>query len=542
MPILSRPRASIGPRSSHLYLRIQQTLYAVSPLECDPSIAAKAFRLNKPDGTLYDVAQTHHGHRCDCPDFIFRRDGLDPSGCKHVKALIHQGLLDHPEETSRRGQAGSPPSGLSRSQGLESRAGWDSSGPARPAPSSEEMRMTPSAPLILSACRTPIGRYLGGLSGLSAIELGVIAAREALARAGVDPAEVDEAIVGNVLSAGLGQAPARQVALGAGMPPTSSALTVNMVCGSGLRAVMLAASAIRAGDADLVLAGGMESMSNAPHLLRGGRGGWKLGDRDLVDSMLHDGLTCAVEGWPMGHAAERTAEQCGLSRADLDAFALESQRRAVAAQSGRRLRGGDRAGPRRGQGKGEQGTRGASRCPPTRARAAIRPPRDWLAWPRRSAPTASSRRATRRPSATARRWWSSPPRRRPGGWAPGRSPGSSRRRSPASTRATSSSPPSAPSARPSPGRASAPTRSISTRSTRPSPRSCSGASAAWRSTRRRVNVHGGAIALGHPIGASGARVLVTLLHALERRQERLGLAALCLGGGNAVAMIVERVA
>ena len=124
--------------------------------------------------------------------------------------------------------------------------------------------------LILSACRTPIGRYLGGLSGLSAIELGVIAAREALARAGIDPGEVDEAIVGNVLSAGLGQAPARQVALGAGMPPTSSALTVNMVCGSGLRAVMLAASAIRAGDADLILAGGMESMSNAPHLLRGG--------------------------------------------------------------------------------------------------------------------------------------------------------------------------------------------------------------------------------------------------------------------------------
>ena len=103
MPILShprRPRASIGARSSHLYLRIQRTLYVVSPLECDPSIAAKAFRLSKPDGTLYDVAQTHHGHRCDCPDFIFRRDGLDPSGCKHVKALIHQGLLDHPEETS----------------------------------------------------------------------------------------------------------------------------------------------------------------------------------------------------------------------------------------------------------------------------------------------------------------------------------------------------------------------------------------------------------------------------------------------------------
>src|SRR3954447_1414813 len=143
------------------------------------------------------------------------------------------------------------------------------------------MPMTASAPLILSACRTPIGRYLGGLSGLTAIELGVIAAREALPRAGIDPGEVDEAIVGNVLSAGLGQAPARQVALGSGMPPTSSALTVNMMCGSALRAVMLASAAVRAGDAGLVLAGGIESMSNAPHLLKGGRGGWKLGNREL---------------------------------------------------------------------------------------------------------------------------------------------------------------------------------------------------------------------------------------------------------------------
>src|SRR5215207_4816445 len=130
-------------------------------------------------------------------------------------------------------------------------------------------------PVIVSACRTPIGRYLGGLSARSAIELGVAAAREALARAGVEPSAVDEAIVGNVLSAGLGQAPARQVALGAGMPATAGALTVNMVCGSGLRAVMLASAAIRAGDSDVVLAGGMESMSNASHLLKGGRAGWK---------------------------------------------------------------------------------------------------------------------------------------------------------------------------------------------------------------------------------------------------------------------------
>src|SRR4051812_14657587 len=193
--------------------------------------------------------------------------------------------------------------------------------------------MASPEPVILSACRTPIGRYLGGLAGRSAVDLGIVAAREALSRAGLDPSHVDETIVGNVLSAGLGQAPARQVALGAGMPPTAGALTVNMVCGSGLRAVMLASAAIRAGDAELVVAGGMESMSNAPHLLKGGRAGWKLGDRTLVDSMLHDGLTCAVEGWPMGEAAERTAEICGLGRGELDAFALESQRRAVAARA-----------------------------------------------------------------------------------------------------------------------------------------------------------------------------------------------------------------
>src|SRR5258708_28715274 len=139
------------------------------------------------------------------------------------------------------------------------------------------MTMPSAEPVILAACRTPIGRYLGGLSGLSAVDLGVLVAREALARAKVSAGDVDEAIVGNVLSAGLGQAPARQVALQAGMPPTSSALTVNMVCGSGLRAVMLAANAIAAGEAELVLAGGIESMSNAPHLLRGGRAGWKVG-------------------------------------------------------------------------------------------------------------------------------------------------------------------------------------------------------------------------------------------------------------------------
>ena len=192
--------------------------------------------------------------------------------------------------------------------------------------------MTVADPVILAACRTPIGRFLGGLSSLSAVDLGIVAAREALSRSRVAADAVDEAIIGNVLSAGLGQAPARQVALGSGMPPTSSALTVNMVCGSSLRAVMLAATAIRAGEASLVLAGGIESMSNAPHLLRGARAGWKFGDATMVDSMLHDGLTCASNGWPMGQAAEHTARTARLTRPELDSLALESHLRAVAAQ------------------------------------------------------------------------------------------------------------------------------------------------------------------------------------------------------------------
>ena len=257
-----------------------------------------------------------------------------------------------------------------------------------------------------------------------------------------------------------------------------------MVCGSGLRAVMLAASAIRAGDADLVLAGGMESMSNAPHLLRGGRGGWKLGDRDLVDSMLHDGLTCAVEGWPMGHAAERTAEQCGLSRADLDAFALESHRRAVAAQSAGAFEAEIVPVPVAGKGKGDR--KGVRERPAVRRRGpARRFDRRGAGPPGPGVPPGRHRHGGQLVDPQRRRGDGGRRLRggSRGGWTPGRSPGSSRRRSPASTRATSSSPPSAPSARPSPGRVSAPTRSTSTRSTRPSPRSCSAASAAWRSTR-----------------------------------------------------------
>src|SRR5437016_2608205 len=163
---------------------------------------------------------------------------------------------------------------------------------------------------IVSAVRTPIGKYLGGLSELPAPELGALAIGEALRRAGLSPDKVDEVIMGNVLQAGVGQNPARQAALKAGLPDTIAAYTVNKVCGSGLKAVMLAAQAIRAGDAELVAAGGMESMSRAPHLLFGARAGWKYGDQKVVDSLVYDGLWCAFENWSMGDAAEHVAEKC----------------------------------------------------------------------------------------------------------------------------------------------------------------------------------------------------------------------------------------
>ncbi len=389
------------------------------------------------------------------------------------------------------------------------------------------------ASVILSACRTPIGRYLGGLAGLSAIELGALAAREALQRAGVDPAEVEETILGNVLTAGLGQAPARQVALKAGVPASSSALTVNMVCGSGLRAVMLADAAIRAGDARLILAGGTESMSNAPHLLKGGRSGWKLGDGTLIDHMLHDGLTCSTEGWPMGMAAEHTAEQVGLSRADLDAFALESQRRAVAAQ--------------------QQGAFADEIVPVT-----IRG---------RKGETVINEDEGPRPETTAEGLAKLSPAFQPDGIVTAGN---------ASTLSDGAAMVVVASEKRARDLGKAPlARIVATATSGLDPRDLFLApiGAVKNALRKanlttdqidlfeineafaaqmlgclrgleldasRVNIHGGAIALGHPIGASGARVLVTLLHALQQRNARRGLAALCLGGGNAVAMIVER--
>src|SRR5688500_16367437 len=184
---------------------------------------------------------------------------------------------------------------------------------------------------LLSAARTPIGKYLGGLSELSAPALGAFALAEALKRASAPADQIDEVIMGHVLQAGAGQNPARQAALKAGLPDTIAAYTVNKVCGSGLKAVMLAAQAIKAGDADIVLAGGIESMSRAPHLLFGTRQGWKYGDQKAVDAMIHAGLWCAFEDWHMGCAADHIAAKCEVSRSDQDRFAVQSHQRAVAA-------------------------------------------------------------------------------------------------------------------------------------------------------------------------------------------------------------------
>src|SRR3954447_1652377 len=184
---------------------------------------------------------------------------------------------------------------------------------------------------LVSAVRTPIGKYLGALADVSAPQLGAHALGEALRRANVPADRVDEVIFGNVLQAGVGQNPARQAALKAGLPDSIAAFTVNKVCGSGLKAVMLAAQAIRAGDAELIAAGGMESMSRAPYLLFGARNGWKAGDQKVVDAMIHDGLWCAFEGWHMGEAAEHIATKCEVSRHEQDRFAVQSQRRAAAA-------------------------------------------------------------------------------------------------------------------------------------------------------------------------------------------------------------------
>jgi acetyl-CoA C-acetyltransferase len=390
-------------------------------------------------------------------------------------------------------------------------------------------------PVIVSAVRTPIGRFLGTLSPLPATKLGSIVVAEAVKRAGVAPESVDEVVMGNVVSAGLGQNPGRQAAMGAGLPDSIPAMTVNKVCGSGLKAVVLGAHAIQCGDAQIVVAGGMESMSNAPYLLKGARQAFRMGNQTLVDSMIHDGLWDAYRDYHMGNTGEVVAERYEVTRDEQDQWALESHRKAIAAIDAGKFRkeivpveiqerkGATRLfdtdeSPRRDTtiealralkpAFKKDGTVTAGNAPPVNDGAA--------------AVVVASRHAAKRlgltPRATIVAYASS-------GLAPELV-------------------------------MMAPEKAVRM---------------VWEKTGwsasdvdlyefneafsvqqvalgkvlgidpARHNVHGGAVALGHPIGASGARILTTLLHALEDRGLKRGIAALCLGGGNAVAMAIELV-
>jgi acetyl-CoA C-acetyltransferase len=387
---------------------------------------------------------------------------------------------------------------------------------------------------LLSAVRTPVGKYLGSLAELTAPQLGAVALAEALRRAGAPPGKIDEVILGNVIQAGVGQNPARQAALKAGLPDTVAAFTVNKVCGSGLKAVMLAAQAIRAGDAHLIAAGGMESMSRAPYLLFGARAGWKYGDQKAVDAMVHDGLWCAFEDWHMGEAAEHIATKCGVSRADQDRFAVQSHQRAAAAW--------------------ERGAFQAEVVPVTVG----------------SGPKAKtiSRDEGVRPDTTLEALAKLKPAFRDGGTV------TAGNASMLSDGAAALVVGSARAAERLGVKPLARVVAYATSGIAPKDIFLAPVAAVRQVVEKaglglkdidlfelneafaaqmlacgkelgldeaKVNVHGGATALGHPIGASGARVLVTLLHVLEQRGLRRGLASLCLGGGNAVATIIERV-
>jgi acetyl-CoA C-acetyltransferase len=393
-------------------------------------------------------------------------------------------------------------------------------------------------PVIVAAARTPIGKFLGGLSPLSAPELGAIAIREAVRRAGISPDAVQEVIMGQVIQGGTGQAPARQAALKAGIPATVSAVTVNKVCGSGLKAVMLAAQSIKAGDNQVIVAGGQESMSNAPYYVYGMRGGVKLGDQQMVDGMIKDGLWCASCNVHMGSHAEHTARKASVSREEQDQFAAASHRKAIAAIDAGNFK--EEIVPVQIPGK-----KGATVV-------------DTDESPRRD--TTSETLGKLRPA------------------FPGKGDNSNL----SVTAGNSSSLNDGGSATVVVSQEFAEQNGLeilaritgyATGATQPeelffapilavnnlmkktgskigdydlieaneafaSQAIADGEGLDWDWTR--VNVNGGAIALGHPIGASGARVLTTLLYAMKNRGARTGLATLCLGGGDAVALSVER--
>lgn len=380
---------------------------------------------------------------------------------------------------------------------------------------------------ILSAVRTPIGKFLGGLAELSAPQLGAIAIREAVRRSGVDPKHIDEVLMGQVVQAGTGQAPARQASLIAGIPDSVPAHTVNMVCGSGLKAVILADQALRAGDATHMVAGGMESMSRAPFLLPGVRQGYKYGHQTMQDALIHDGFWCSFKAWPMGEAAEYIAAKHGISRQEQDRFSLQSHQRAAAAWS-----------------RGDF----AEETIPVETGS-------------NKAPVIIRQDEGIRPDSSFENLAKLKPAFRPDGSV---TAGNASQLSDGAAALVLSKIASKPLAR---------IRATAMSGVAPEEifiapvlairHVCEKAGIGLHQVdlfeineafaaqmlaclkelqlpEDRVNVNGGGIALGHPIGASGARVLVTLVHALRQRNLQTGVACLCLGGGNAVAVLIER--
>jgi acetyl-CoA C-acetyltransferase len=395
------------------------------------------------------------------------------------------------------------------------------------------MADTSTSPVLVSAVRTPIGRFLGALSSLTAPQLGAIAIREAVKRAGIPLERVDEVIMGNVVSAGVGQAPARQAAIAAGVPDDVPGVTINKVCGSGLKAVMLAAQAIKAGDGELYIAGGMESMSNAPYLLPKARTGYRMGDGALVDCVVHDGLWCAFEGVHMGEEAEIVAEKYGVSREAQDQFAYQSHMKAHAATEAGRFH--DEVVPVEIAGK--QGMTVVDRDESIRPDTSIEQ-------------LGKLNPAFRKQNGTVT-----------AGNAPGLNDGASATVVASEALARELGLPIL--ARITGYAAAAitpkyifacPPRAVNKLLQRTGMKMgdfdvievneafaaqvlANGKELDW--DWGRVNPNGGAVALGHPIGASGTRVLTTLIYELRRRGGGRGLATLCLGGGGAVAMSVE---
>lgn len=388
--------------------------------------------------------------------------------------------------------------------------------------------------MLASACRTATGRFLGTLKPLKASDLGAVAIKGAVERAGIKPEDVEEVIMGNVVSAGMGQAPARQAAIKAGIPPEVGSTTINKVCGSGLKAVSMAAQAIKAGDYDIVVAGGMESMSNVPHYFFKGRSGQKFGNMDLVDGMIFDGLWCAFEDTHMGNLGDWTAENSGITREEQDKWAAGSHRKAVEAIKNGKFKA-EIVPVEVPQRKGDpivfDTDEGPREDTNEEALAKLRP-----AFSKEGTVTAGNApglndgaAALVVMSAEKAKEMGVKPLARITGYATGGRPPKELFYAPIAA------------VRNLMGKTGAKIDDydlIEVNEAFSAQVLADGKELGW--DWDRVNVHGGAVALGHPIGASGARILTTLLYAMEDRGAKTGLATLCLGGGNAVAMSVEK--